>query len=187
MKAIKKILLYVTKAELIISALAFVVMVVCYFLSVVNRNFIRASMPWTEELALYSMVYMALIGMEVGLRDGTQVCVTALTDKLKGKFLGRVLEVIASLILIAFIYEMCSYGVSLVARQMKTGQTTPVMKIPMYMLYASLVISFGISLVSQVLMLIGRLFNIQMDDITRIDEIIDGFIKKNNQDKKGDA
>ena len=76
MKAVKKILLYVTKAELILSALAFVVMVVCYFLSVVNRNFIRASMPWTEELALYSMVYMALLGMEVGLRDGTQVCVT---------------------------------------------------------------------------------------------------------------
>ena len=183
MKAIKKILLYVTKAELIISALAFVVMVVCYFLSVVNRNFIRASMPWTEELALYSMVYMALLGMEVGLRDGTQVCVTALTDKVKGNIIGKILGFISSVILIVFIYEMCSYGISLVSRQMATGQTTPVMKIPMYLLYASLVISFGISLVSQVLMLIGRLFNIPMDDITRIDDIIDGFIHK----KKGDA
>lgn len=182
MKAIRKILLYVTKAELIISALAFVVMVVCYFLSVVNRNFIRASMPWTEELALYSMVYMALLGMEVGLRDGTQVCVTALTDKVKGNILGKILNVIASVILIVFIYEMCSYGVSLVQRQMQTGQTTPVMKIPMYILYASLVISFGIALVSQVLTLIRRLFNIPMDDITRIDDIIDGFIRK-----KGDA
>lgn len=182
MKAIKKILLYVTKAELIISALAFVIMVVSYFLSVVNRNFIRASMPWTEELALYSMVYMALLGMEVGLRDGTQVCVTALTDKVKGNIIGKILNVIASVILIVFIYEMCTYGVSLVQRQMQTGQTTPVMKIPMYMLYASLVISFGIALVSQVLMLIGRLFNIPMDDITRIDDIIDGFIHK-----KGDA
>ena len=182
MKAIKKILLYVTKAELIISALAFVIMVVSYFLSVVNRNFIRASMPWTEELALYSMVYMALLGMEVGLRDGTQVCVTALTDKVKGNILGKILNVIASVILIVFIYEMCTYGISLVQRQMLTGQSTPVMKIPMYMLYASLVISFGIALVSQVLMLIGRLFNIPMDDITRIDDIIDGFIHK-----KGDA
>lgn len=178
MKAIKKILLYVTKAELIISALAFAVMVVCYFLSVVNRNFIQSSMPWTEELALYSMVYMALLGMEVGLRDGTQVCVTALTDKLKGTFAGKVLDIIARLILIYFIYEMCTYGVSLVSRQMATGQTTPVMKIPMYLLYASLVISFGISLVSQVLMLIGKVFGLNMDDITRIDDIIDGFIRK---------
>lgn len=182
MKLIRKILLYVTKAELIVSALAFAVMVVCYFLSVVNRNFIKASMPWTEEVALYSMVYMALLGMEVGLRDGTQVCVTALTDKLKGKFLGKVLDFIASIILIAFIYEMCSYGISLVARQMKTGQTTPVLKIPMYMLYASLVISFGISLVSQVLMLICKLFRIPMDDITKIDDIIDGFIHGKKED-----
>ncbi|MBQ4470290.1 MAG: TRAP transporter small permease [Synergistaceae bacterium] len=181
MKAIKKILLYVTKAELILSALTFAIMVVCYFLSVVNRNFIKASMPWTEELALYCMVYMALIGMEVGLRDGTQVCVTALTDKLKGSFLGKVLDFIASLILIAFIYEMCNYGVSLVARQMKSAQTTPVMKIPMYLMYASLVIAFGISLVSQVLILIGKIFKIPMEDITRIDDIIDGFIRKDNK------
>ena len=34
-------------------ALTFVIMVVCYFISVVNRNFIKGSMPWTEELALY--------------------------------------------------------------------------------------------------------------------------------------
>ena len=28
--------------------------------AVVNRNFIKASMPWTEEIAMYSMIYMAL-------------------------------------------------------------------------------------------------------------------------------
>lgn len=48
-----------TLAELWATALTFVIMVVCYFISVVNRNFIKGSMPWTEELALYCMVYMA--------------------------------------------------------------------------------------------------------------------------------
>ena len=61
---------------------AFVAMVAAYFVAVVNRNFIKASMPWTEEVAMDSMIYMALLGTEVGLRDGTQVAVTAIIEKL---------------------------------------------------------------------------------------------------------
>lgn len=63
---------------------AFVAMVAAYFVAVVNRNFIKASMPWTEEVAMDSMIYMALLGTEVGLRDGTQVAVTAIIEKLHG-------------------------------------------------------------------------------------------------------
>lgn len=92
MKALKKVVRGVTLAELWATALTFVIMVVCYFISVVNRNFIKGSMPWTEELALYCMVYMALIGTELGLRDGTQVSVTALTEKLKGTMVGKVIN-----------------------------------------------------------------------------------------------
>ena len=82
MKGIKKLLSYVTKVEYAIMIVAFVTMVAAYFVAVVNRNFIKASMPWTEEVAMYSMIYMALLGTEVGLRDGTQVAVTAIIEKL---------------------------------------------------------------------------------------------------------
>ena len=84
MKGIKKLLSYVTKVEYAIMIVAFVAMVTAYFVAVVNRNFIKASMPWTEEVAMYSMIYMALLGTEVGLRDGTQVAVTAIIEKLHG-------------------------------------------------------------------------------------------------------
>jgi len=85
---------------------------------VVNRNFIKGSMPWTEELALYCMVYMALIGTELGLRDGTQVSVTALTEKLKGTMVGKVINFIAKVALIVFSCTMLRFSVALVAKQM---------------------------------------------------------------------
>ena len=138
MKALKKVVRGVTLAELWATALTFVIMVVCYFISVVNRNFIKGSMPWTEELALYCMVYMALIGTELGLRDGTQVSVTALTEKLKGTMVGKVINFIAKVALIVFSCTMLRYSVALVAKQMSAGQTTPVMKVPMYVIYISL-------------------------------------------------
>jgi len=175
MKALKKVVRGVTLAELWATALTFVIMVVCYFISVVNRNFIKGSMPWTEELALYCMVYMALIGTELGLRDGTQVSVTALTEKLKGT---KVINFIAKVALIVFSCTMLRYSVALVAKQMSAGQTTPVMKVPMYVIYISLVISFALIVINQILMLVGEMMHIDMSDITNIDAVIDGIIKK---------
>ena len=168
MKALKKVVRGVTLAELWATALTFVIMVVCYFISVVNRNFIKGSMPWTEELALYCMVYMALIGTELGLRD----------EKLKGTMVGKIVNFIAKVALIVFSCTMLRYSVALVAKQMSAGQTTPVMKVPMYVIYISLVISFALIVINQILMLVGEMMHIDMSDITNIDAIIDGIIKK---------
>ena len=52
MIALKKVVRGVTLAELWATALTFVIMVVCYFISVVDRSFIKRYMPWDEELAL---------------------------------------------------------------------------------------------------------------------------------------
>lgn len=185
MNAVKKIIRGLTTVELIIAGITFAVMVISYFISVVNRNIIKGSMPWTEELALYCMVYMALLGMEIGLRDGTQVSVTALTSKLEGTMAGKILHIISRVILLIFVFMMFRYGLALVAKQMETGQLSPVMKVPMYILYLSLPISFGITCITQILMLIGTIFNLPMDEITGIDAQIDGlFRKKEKEDRK---
>lgn len=165
MNAIKKVIKYVTKVENVVMVAAFVLMVVCYFISVINRNLIKASMPWTEELSVYSMVYLALIGMELGLRDGTQVSVTALTSKLNGK-VKKIVGVISHIVLIVFLFMMLYYGVALVEKQITTGQTSPVLKLPMSALYFSLVISFGISFIVQCILLVCNLLNINTDEIT---------------------
>ncbi len=172
----------VTALELWASALTFAIMVICYFISVVNRNIIKGSMPWTEELALYSMVYMALLGTEIGLRDGTQVSVTALTSKIEGTVIGRILDIAARLALLYFVYQMFKNGNAIVAKQLKTHQTSPVMNIPMYILYMSLPITFGLTFITQTVMLIGKLFNIPMDKITKVDDFIDSMFSSKKKE-----
>ena len=149
MKALKKVVRGVTLAELWATALTFVIMVVCYFISVVNRNFIKGSMPWTS-----------------------------LTEELKGTMVGKIVNFIAKVALIVFSCTMLRYSVALVAKQMSAGQTTPVMKVPMFVIYISLVISFALIVINQILMLVGEMMHIDMSDITNIDAIIDGIIKK---------
>ena len=146
MKGIKKLLSYVTKVEYAIMIVAFVAMVTAYFVAVVNRNFIKASMPWTEEVAMYSMIYMALLGTEVGLRDGTQVAVTAIVEQI-------VLEI--------FTAVMLKAGTALFLKQIQTGQTTPVLKIPMSAMYFSLVLTFGLILLIQTVILVEKIIDLK--------------------------
>lgn len=160
MKTVKKLLSYVTAVEYAIMVIAFVIMVICYFISVINRNFIKGSMPWTEELALYSMVYLALLGTEVGLRDGTQVAVTAVVEKFHG--VGRkVIDLVKQVVLEIFTFVMLSSGTSLCLRQFQSGQTTPVLKIPMGIMYFSLVLTFFLIFVIQGITLIEMILNLR--------------------------
>ncbi|NCC07316.1 MAG: TRAP transporter small permease [Clostridia bacterium] len=158
MKTVKKLLDYVTKFEYAIMVVTFVAMVIAYFVSVINRNFIKMSMPWTDEIAMYSMIFMALLGTEVGLRDGTQVAVTAVTDKLKG-VVKKIVSVIEQIVLEVFSFVMLSAGFSLFVKQIQTGQTTPVLKIPMAAMYFSLVLAFGLIFIIQGVVLIEKIID----------------------------
>ena len=163
MKGLKKVLSYITSAEYAVMIAAFAAMVLAYFISVVNRNLIKASMPWTEEIALYSMTYMALLGTEVGLRDGTQVAVTAVVDKLHG-MARKIVDLIAQIVLEIFAFVMLKAGLALFLKQMQTGQTTPVLKIPMSVMYFSLVLAFGLIFLIQAVELVEKLMGLAKKD-----------------------
>ncbi len=70
----KKLLNGLTSVENVIMVAAFAIMVICTFTQVLNRNFFKLSMPWLDEASTYSMIFMALIGTEVGLRDSSFPC-----------------------------------------------------------------------------------------------------------------
>ena len=160
MKGIKKALSYITNVEYAIMVVTFVAMVI----SVVNRNFIKASMPWTEEVAMYSMIYMALLGTEVGLRDGTQVAVTAVIEKLHG-VTKKIVSIIEQIILEIFSFVMLKAGLALFSKQLQTGQTTPVLKVPMSVMYFSLVLTFALILVIQAVVLVEKVMDLKNKEV----------------------
>lgn len=144
----KKLLNGLTKIENVIMIAAFSIMVICTFVQVVNRNFIKLSMPWLDEASTYSMIYMALIGTEVGLRDGSQISVTALTDKLHGKTKAAVM-ILAKIVLLIFSASVLVSSVKLVGQQIATGQTSSALGLSMAIPYSALVISFAMIVLVQ--------------------------------------
>lgn len=138
----KKILDGLTKIENLIMIVTFIIMVCASFAQVVNRNFFKLPISWFDEAAVYSMIYMVLIGTEVGLRDGTQIAVTAVVDKLHGKSRAFI-QILSKLVVICFSFGVFLGGMKLMDIQIRTGQVSAALGMPMTVPYGAMVISFA--------------------------------------------
>jgi len=136
------------KIENIFLIVIFAIMIISAFAQVVNRNIIGASISWFEELARYCMVYMTLIATELGLRDGTQITITAFTSKLSPN-LRKALSIFAKLVVIIFSAIVFIYSFPLLAKQLSSGQVSPGLQLPMYIPYFSVTLSFGVIAIVQ--------------------------------------
>jgi TRAP-type C4-dicarboxylate transport system permease small subunit len=164
----KKTLDGLQKAENLMIIVTFSVMVLASFAQVVNRNIFQLSIGWFEELAVYCMIWMALLGTEMGLRDGTQAAVTAIVDRFHGK--GKLLvQILAKAFVVAFTAIMTVASWSMVAKQIRIGQTTAALKIPMAVPYAALFFAFAIMTAVQGITLIVWLKNLASSNTPKSD------------------
>ena len=144
----KKFLQFLQALEKWIIVIAFAIMVLACFIQVVNRNIFRIPVSGFEEAAKYSMVYMVLLGTELGLRDGTQISIQGVVDKLPDKT-RKIVRLLARLVVIIFAAVMTKSGWAMVLKQAKIGQTSPGLGIPMSVPYFALVLGFGLITIVQ--------------------------------------
>lgn len=78
----KKVLKVLAGIESVVCTAAFIIMLTFCFFQVLNRNIFKIPLGWTEELSRFSMVWMALLGSELGLRKGKQMAVDAVVSNL---------------------------------------------------------------------------------------------------------
>jgi TRAP-type C4-dicarboxylate transport system permease small subunit len=158
----KKILSNLQKIEDSILIVTFVVMVLSSFAQVVNRNITHSGISWFEELSRYCMVYMALLAAEAGLRDGTQISITAITDMFNDKTRKFIL-IIAKIVVLVFAVVVFVTSFELIRIQLASGQSSPGLKLPMVVPYMALPISFGIIVIVQA----GILIKMVMEAFSR--------------------
>lgn len=138
------------KIENSIVFILFVVMIIAVFGQVLNRNIIKASIGWLEELARYCMIFMVILGTEMGLRDGTQISVEALTQKFSEK-LRKIVKYCTRIVVIIFSACAFAYSIPLLNVQLQTNQLSPALRIPMFIPYAAITVGFGIITLVQVI------------------------------------
>jgi C4-dicarboxylate transporter DctQ subunit len=95
------------------------------------------NLPWTEEVARYAMAYLVFVGASIAAKEGAHIGITAFTSRLSPRH-ERLMRTTA--MLIAFIFSVIVFYLSINILQfmMGTGQTSPVLIIPMWWIFAAL-------------------------------------------------
>jgi TRAP-type C4-dicarboxylate transport system permease small subunit len=136
------------KTENYFVIIVFIVMILSAFAQVVNRNIVGAGIPWFEELARFCMVYVTLIATEIGIRDGSQIMITALADNLPPAA-GHTLRIINKIVVIIFSAVVCVFSIPILETQISSRQISAGLQLSMAVPYFSLTLSFGLIVIVQ--------------------------------------
>lgn len=97
-------------------------------LAQVAARLTAGSLPWSEELARYLMIYLTYVGASVGVKRKSHIAITFLSGKLPRRMEGAV-DLVGNLVCLAVCAIIFWYGLKLVDLTM--AQRTPAMQIPM--------------------------------------------------------
>lgn len=124
------------------AAMAFFMMVMV-IIGIVCRYVQTWSMPESQELAVYAMVYVVMLGSSCAVYSKSHIAVTFLAERLPPALRFGV-RMLSYAIMIVFFYLMARYGWDLTMRSMR--QLSPITGIPVGYVVASIPFSSVLSI-----------------------------------------
>lgn len=112
-------------------------MTIIVFISTMFRYFKLGSIPWSEELARYLMVWIAYIGASLGIKRnahlGVEIVVNMLPEKLK-----IVSQYIRVAIILTFNFLIIIFSYKIMNHQINMGQLSPALAMPIWVAYLAI-------------------------------------------------
>lgn len=127
-RIVEKTGIYVEKALKPFIIILALLMLIDVSLGVFARYILHNSPQWTEELARYLMIWMALLATSVCQRRDEHVYMTFLIDKFP-KILKKIIKVLTLIAIFYFLYVMFDQGITMVLNS--KGQVSTTLKISM--------------------------------------------------------
>ncbi len=124
------------------------VMTISTLVGIVFRYVMTNPLPWTEELARYTMIWMGLLAVSMGVRRETHLGLNIIVDLLPGVVQAG-LKMITRILIGIFLYVLMVYGTKMAMNGFH--QTMPALQIPMGCVLIAVPFSAMVSLVQLVL------------------------------------
>ncbi|MDY0235804.1 MAG: TRAP transporter small permease [Gudongella sp.] len=103
-----------------------------------------SSMSWPEEFSRYCYIWTVFLSLGYTIKKGNMLRVGLLMDLLPHK-LRKSMEILTNLIMLALFGILFYYSIVYTNKIRITGQTSPAMQIPMWIMYLSTIIGFGLA------------------------------------------
>lgn len=118
-------------------------MLTVVFLGVINRSFFHFSIPWSEELARYFMIWGVFVGASLGLKRSVHISVDALVLIIP-KSWQAVVELLGNMLGFIFCAWFFYIGAEFIGRMINMGQLSPALRMPMYIAYSAVPCGFAL-------------------------------------------
>lgn len=138
-------------------------MSIIVFVQVVCRYILQSSLPWSEEVSRYLLVWTTFLGGAYGIRQGAHLGIEAFTLLLpkKAQKILSIIVMLGGIVLCAIIFN---YGAFLVSSQLAKGQLSPAMRVPMGYMYAAIPIGMAFFILRYIQSIYDAVKNFHDDD-----------------------
>ena len=138
-----------------------IVMTILAFIGVLARYVFVVSIPWIDEVTRYLMIWMTFLASAISVSDSSHTSVDILPSflpkKLKKFDYYIVLDVLILVGMAIFFY----YNLLMVKGAIAIGNKTPVLMIPMWIMYSSTLVSALFSVLYCIKNIFTRIENIR--------------------------
>jgi len=159
MKLLKK---FISNFEAYLCVAMLIIMSIVVFVQVIFRFVLKSSLPWSEELCRYLLVYVSFLGGAYGVKTGAHLGVEAVTLMMPKK-MRKVVEIIVLLLGMALCGILLKLGIDIVAKQFQRMQYSPAMRIPMAYAYMAIPIGMVFFIIRYILKLVELIKNFKKE------------------------
>ena len=140
----KKIVYGYDKLEEYLLCASLVVTTLIIFAQIIMRSVFNSSLTWSEELTRYIFIWQIWLGVSIAQKEKQHIKVELLFSFIKNEKFKDVVDIIATLIMIAFNVFLVIKGSELVGQMIVRHNLSSAMRLPMYIVYLVLPLSAGI-------------------------------------------
>jgi len=145
-------------------------LVVIVFTEVIARYLFNTSLRYTEEIVIYSMVWLGLIGAGIAVKENTLISISSLLQSFSPK-IAKFIKIIGNLMIIILLFWIVKSGINYTLRNI--NQLSPTMQISMMYPYLSIPVGCSILMlhyIDSVFMILFKKEKLQLNP--KYDEIV---------------
>lgn len=128
---------------ILLAAISCVMMV-----QIIARSFFT-SMPWPEEFCRYCYIWTVFLSLGYTIRKRNMLKVGIVMDLLPVK-LRKSIEIVVNFLMLAIFAILFRYAIVYTGKVKVSGQISPAMHIPMWIMYMATVFGFGLAVIRMI-------------------------------------
>lgn len=161
MKIINKLSDVVYSFEKLVATILATVLIVALAGGVLFRYVLKSPLFWSDELAIFCLIWITFIGGSMGLKQKASPSITIVTDLVSAK-VRKILTILSNLILLVFVGYVLYLAINWITMPNILVQTSTAMNMPKIYFYLSIPVSF--------VFMVIHVFNATLQSFTDVKE-----------------